>query len=219
MSDASDLIERMSVEEYDRMALHLGRYAMQVSHIYKWRTGNSYDLPGGHTVESIVVLAIEKAWLGERRWDKEKHPDFTKYLMDVIDSLLYHLATGKDNEMLTAEPESGTKDEQDWHTGSLKRNSEADWLVRRTATPEEELLEMEESERKEQAKDRAIGLLLEESRGDDELTYVIQAKLDGYDKAGEIAEVTGIDVQDVYNIMKRLNRKVAVVRRRLKDVA
>lgn len=219
MSDASDLIEQMSEEEFDKMVLHLGRYAMQVSHIYKWRTGNSYDLPGGHTVNSIVMLAIEKAWLGERRWDKEKQPDFKKYLMDVIDSLLNHLANSKDNEMLTTEPEPGTKDEPDWHTGSPKRNSGVDWLVRRTATPEEELLEKEASELEEQAKDRAIEMLLEESRDDEELTYVIQAKLDGYDKAGEIAEVTGIDVQDVYNIMKRLNRKVAVVRRRLKDAA
>lgn len=219
MSDASDLIERMSGEEYDRMVLHLGRYAAQVSNIYKWRTGNSYDLPGGHTVKSIVLLAIEKAWLGERQWDRGKQPDFKKYLMDVIDSLLNHLANSKDNEILTAEPEPGTKDEQDWQTGSPKRSSEMDWLVRRTVTPEEELLEKEESEREEQAKDRAIEMLLEESRGDDGLTCVIQAKLDGYDKAGEIAEVTGIDVQDVYNIMKRLNRKVAAVRQRIRDAA
>jgi hypothetical protein len=219
MSDASDLIERMSREEYDRLVLHLGRYAMQVSHIYKWRTGNSYDLPGGHTVESIVVLAIEKAWLGERHWDREKQPDFKKYLMDVIDSLLYHLATGKDNEMLTAEPEPGTKDEQDWHTGSPERRSDVDWLVRRTATPEEELLEQEAAEREERQRDHAIDMLMEEARGDEELTYVIQAKLDGFDKAGEIAEETGIEVRDVYNIMKRLNRKIAMVRRRLKDAA
>lgn len=219
MSDASDLIDGMGGKEFDRMVLHLGRYAMQVSNIYKWRTGDSYDLPSGHTVESIVFLAIEKAWLGERRWDREKQPDFKKYLMDVIDSLLYHVATGKDNEVLTAEPEPGTKDELDWHTGSPKRRSDVDWLVRRTATPEEEMLEQEETEREEQQKDRAIEMLLEESRDDEELTFIIQARLDGFDKVGEIAKETGIDVRDVYNIMKRLNRKMAIVQRRLKEAA
>lgn len=219
MNSARDLIDGMSAEDFDKLTLHLGRYAMQVSKIYKWRTGDSYDLPGGHTVESIVLLAIEKAWLGERNWDSEKQPDFKKYLMDVIDSLLYHLATGKDNELLTTEPEPGTDAEKQWHTGSPKRHWSTDWLVRKTATPEEELLEKEETTREAAEHDRAIEMLLEEADGDEELTYVIQAKLDDYDKAGEIAEVTGIDVRDVYNIMKRLNRKVAAVSRRLKDAA
>lgn len=219
MNDARDLLGGIGMEEFDLMVLHLGRYAMQVSNIYKWRTGGSYDLPGGHTVESVVFLAIERAWLGERQWDREKQPNFKKYLMDVIDSLLYHLATGKDNEILTTEPEPGTEDEKHWHTGSPKRHSEADWLVRENATPEEELLEKEEIERESRSRNRAIEMLLEESCGDDELTFVIQAMLDGYDKPGEIAEVTGIDIRDVYNITKRLNRKVTAVRRRLRDAA
>jgi hypothetical protein len=219
MNNARDLIDGMTAEEYELLTLHLGRYAMRVSKIYRWRTGNSHDLPGGHTTESIVLEAIEKAWLGERNWDSEKQPDFKKYLMDVIDSLLYHLATGKDNELLTPEPEPGTDDGEDWHTGSPKRHWRTDWLVRKAATPEEELLEKEETARETEARDHAIEMLMEEARGDEELTYVIQAMLDGYDKAGEIAGVTGIDVRDVYNIMKRLNRKVAAVSRRLKDAA
>ena len=218
-TDAGDLIGRMSKEEFDRLVLHLGNYALRESKRYYWRTGDSVELPGGETVESIVYLAIEKTITGERNWDSQKDPDFKKYLMDVIDSLLNHLATGKENTMLTAVPEVGSDDRKDWETGAAKRTAEADWLARQTATPEEELLEKEAAERDGQLRDRAIGALLESSKDDKELTFVIEAMLDGYDKPGEIANVTGIDIRDVYNVMKRLNRKIAVIRKQLREAA
>lgn len=213
MNAARDLIDGMGAAEFDRLVLHLGRYALQAARLYRWRTGGARDLPGGHTVESVVLLAVEKAWLGERRWDAGRQPDFRKYLMDVVDSLLYHLATGKDNELLTPEPAPGTAAARDWHAGSDGRDPSADWLARRAPTPEEELLGRE-------ARDdagRALALLFEEARGDDELTRVIRATLEGRERPGEIAEVTGISVRDVYNVMKRLNRKLAAVGRRLRE--
>jgi hypothetical protein len=217
MNDAHKLIEQMSKDEFDRLVLHLGRYVMraQAIHGYTWRTGSKKELAGGETVETIVYLAIEKAVSGDRRWDKEKDPDFKKYLMDVIDSLLYHLATGKDNTLLAAEPEMGSHEEKVWHTGSQERKPETDWMVRRPATPEAELLAKEEAERKQQERDRAIEMLLEESEGDDEVTSIIQAIRKGCDKSSEIAAATGIDIQNVYKATKRLDRKLAAVQKRL----
>ncbi|HYP28543.1 MAG TPA: hypothetical protein VE262_17660 [Blastocatellia bacterium] len=217
MNDAHKLIERMSRDEFDRLVLHLGRYAMQAqaTHGYTWRTGSKEELPGGETVETVVYLAIEKTLTGERRWDMGKDPDFKKYLMDVIDSLLYHLATGKDNTMLTAEPQPGSDDEKNWHTRSPESQPETDWLVRQAATPEIELLAREEGQGEQRARDKAIKMLLEEAEGDDEVTHIIQAMLDGYEKSSEIAAATGIDIKDVYKATKRLNRKIAAVRKRL----
>jgi hypothetical protein len=217
MNDARELIEQMSRDEFDRLVLHLGRYAMQAQaiHGYNWRTGSKKELSGGETVESLVYLAIEKTLTGERHWDKEKDPDFKKYLMDVIDSLLYHLATGKDNTMLTSVPEPGSDEEKNWHTGSPKREPAMDWLARQPATPEAELLARDEAEGKQRARDKAIDMLFEESKGDDEVTHIIQAMLDGCEKSREIADATGIDIQDVYKATKRLNRKILVVSKRL----
>lgn len=217
MNGAAELINNMTSEEYQRLVLGLTLYARRVAGGYRWRTSDPHELSGGHTVETIAAEAIAKAWLGERRWDETKQPDFKKYLRDVVDSLINHLANSKDNELVTKEPEAGTgsKDEQQWHTGSPQRKWQTDWMVRHPATPEEELLEHEEAEDATAQSDRMIVMLLEEAQGDEELTYFIQALLDGYEKSGEIAEVTGIAIRDVYNIRKRFDRKAAVVRQRL----
>ena len=221
MNDAHKLIEQMSRDEFDRLVLHLGHYAMlaQAIHSYIWRTGSKEELPGGETVETLVYLAIEKTLTGERRWYKEKEPDFKKYLMDVIDSLLYHLATGKENTMLVAVPEPGSGEEKTWHMGSQERKPETDWLVRRPPTPEAELLATQKAETEQRERDIAINMLLEESEGDDEVSQIIQAMLEGHEKSSEIAAATGIDIQSVYKATKRLNRKIAMVRKRFVEEA
>ena len=216
-NEARKVLEGMSGDEFDRLVLHLGSYTLGETNRLQWRTGSAVDLPGGETVESIVYQAIEKAWAGERNWNPEQDPDFKKYLMDVIDSLVNHLFDSTDNKMFTTEPAEGSDDRRVWEGASRKHECKhergADWMARQSASPEDLLLEKEEAERKRQG----IEMLLAESRGDEELTYVIQAMLDGYNKAGEIAQVTGIDVRDVYNIMKRLDRKVEAVRTQLEN--
>jgi hypothetical protein len=217
INEARKILEGMSSKEFDRLVLHLGRYTQRETDRLPWRTGSAVDLPGGETVESIVYQAIEKAWAGERNWNPEQDPDFKKYLMDVIDSLVSHLFTGTDNKMFTTEPAEGSDDRRAWEGASRqherKHERGADWMARRAASPEDLLLEKEEAARRRQG----IELLLAESRDDEELTYVIQAMLDGHNKAGEIAKATGIEVRDVYNIMKRLDRKVEAVRKQLQN--
>jgi len=217
INEARKVLEGMSSKEFDRLVLHLGRYTQRETNRLPWRTGSAVDLPDGETVESIVYQAIEKAWAGERNWNPEQDPDFKKYLMDVIDSLVSHLFTSTDNKMFTTEPAEGSDDRRVWEGASAKHERKhergADWMARQSASPEELLIEKEEVEQRRQG----IELLLAEARGDEELTYVIQAMLDGYNKAGEIAKVTGIEVRDVYNIMKRLDRKVEAVRKQLQN--
>ncbi|MDQ3816272.1 MAG: hypothetical protein M3362_01110 [Acidobacteriota bacterium] len=216
-NEARKVLEGMSSKEFDRLVLHLGRYTLRETNRLQWRTGSAVDLPGGETVESIVYQAIEKVWAGERNWNPEQNPDFKKYLMDVIDSLVNHLFDSTDNKMFATEPVEGSDDRRVWDGASAKHERKhersADWMARQSATPEDLMLEKEEAERRNQG----IEVLLAESRGDEELTYVIQAMLDGYNKAGEIAKVTGIDIRDVYNVMKRLDRKVEAVRKQLQN--
>jgi hypothetical protein len=49
------------------------------------------------------------------------------------------------------------------------------------------------------------------------LTKIVGAMLKGCDHCGEIADAVGIEVKEVYNAMKRLDRRVASVSRRLVD--
>lgn len=219
INEARRILEEMSNDEFDRLVLHLSRYTLRETSRLQlgWRTGSAVDLPGGETYESIVYQAIEKAWAGERNWNPEQEPVFKNYLMNVIDSLVSHLFTGKDNTMFRMEPAEGSDDMRAWEGASRqherKHERGADWMVRQPVSPEEVLLEKEDAERRR----RGIEMLLDESRDDEELIYVIQAMLDGYDKASEIAQVTGIEVRDVYNAMKRLDRKVEAVRKQLQN--
>ena len=208
MDEARDLIGRMPEDELEKMILQLSYYACRVSSSYRWRIKEKYALPNGETVNSIVSLAFQKVFSGERRWNPAQHPDFMNFMRDVIDSLINHLAWGKDNTSLSPVPAEGSEDYLAWHTGS-KNAAPAEWLARSEATPERALIEKEWQVQKEEA----IRLLLEECAGDPMLSKVVAAMLEGYDQCREIAEVAGIDVREVYNAMKRLDRKIASVSR------
>jgi hypothetical protein len=209
MNQARDLLGRMLDDELERMILELGYYALKVRHEYRWRTKEKEALPKGETVNSVVSLALEKVLSGERRWNPAQQPDFMKFMRDVIDSLMNHLARGKDNVLLTSAPDEDS--EGDWHTGSEKAAHDTEWLARSEATPEQTIIDKESQAQM----DEAIRALLEECAGDQVLTKIINAMLEGYDQCGEIARVVGIEVKDVYNAMKRLDRKIASVSRRV----
>jgi hypothetical protein len=63
--------------------------------------------------------------------------------------------------------------------------------------------------------DRALGLLLDECSDDPVLMAVLEAMMDGYDKPAEISEHKGIPVKDVYNAIKKLDRRLEIVRKRM----
>ena|SRR5262245_8728732 len=211
MNQARDLLERMSDDEQEKMILELGYYASKVRNEYQWRTKDRESLPKGETINSVVSLALEKVFAGERRWNPAQQPEFMKFMRDVIDSLINHLARSKDNALLTPAPEKGSDDEQGWHTGSEKARHNTEWLARNEVTPEQALLDKE----LQRQKDKAIRILLEECAADQSLTRIVGAMLEGRDQCGEIADVVGIEVKEVYNAMKRLDRKIASVSRRM----
>jgi len=211
---ARDVLAWMSEEELAELILRLGRYALRESNRLRWRTGDSVELPGGETVDSIVSLALEKTLLGERQWNPETHPKLQEYLMDVIDSLLNHLATGRDNSLFTQAPSpDGTVNETN-KSRSDTVEQEVEWLTRSEVSPETLLLQQEE----EELKDRALELLREECEGDPLLLRIIEVMLQGNEKAAQIAAAAGLDVTDVYNAMKRLGRKAARVSLRISEL-
>lgn len=209
MSDnpARDLLARMDGEDLEKMILHLGRYALGASSRLHWRTGSATALPGGETAESVVSLAFEKVLAGERRWDPEADPDIKRYLMDVIDSLLSHLATGGDNRVLLSLPTVGDG-ESEARPASTVEAARGVLAKASVDSPEESLLRKADEERER----NAINLLLDEAKDDPELTFVIRAILDGHGRPAEIAAVTGMGIRKVYNAMKRLDRKIERVR-------
>src|SRR5262245_60748681 len=151
MNNARDLLERTPEDELEKMILELGCYAVRVRNEYRWRTSDREALPKGETIKSVVSLALEKVLAGERRWNPEKQPDFMRFMRDVIDSLINHLARSKDNALLTPVPEKSSEDEKDWRAGSGKAEHNTRWLARNEMTPEQALLDKELQRQKDKA--------------------------------------------------------------------
>jgi hypothetical protein len=212
-SKTYEALSRISDEEWRIIALDLERYALGVSRSLRWRTHNPEELPGAETIGSIVSKAIEKLFSADRHWDPEQHPDITKYLRDVIDSLLNHLAESPENRLLTPAPDADSPDAPAWETGSAKRDPAADWLIPERPSPEAVLLRQEQVA----TEDQALGLLIDECADDEILIKVLEAMLDGAETPAEISQLKGIPVTDVYNASKRLDRKLEVIRRRMAD--
>lgn len=211
--EAYEVVSRISDDEWRKIALELGRYALNVSRSLRWRTRNPVELPGGETVTSIVSKAIEKLFSGEREWDPHKEPDLKKHLRGVIDSLLNHLAESLDNTMVTVAPEPDSADFPAWESGSQKRDPSVDWLVPPDRSPEAAVVQQEQAA----LEDRALELLIDECADDPVLMSVLEAMMDGYEKPAEISEHKGIPVKEIYNAAKRMDRKLETVRRRLAE--
>jgi len=205
MRDAHQALARLSEADLGKMIKELGRYALSVSRSKpRWRTNDPINLPRGESVDSIVSLAFEKVLTGERAWNPAKEPDLEMYLMGVIDSLLSHLSRHKDNTAVIAMPE----------TSEHLNRGEGAWQAQPLADPETALL-VQEQKRYEA---RVVQLLLDTSQDDPVVAQIIRAMQAGHARAGDIAEVLGIAVTEVYNAMKRLDRKIVRTREQLHDV-
>lgn len=212
--EARARIEKLTEEEWAGLIKILGWYTLKESRRMFFRTGRGGEMPGGYDVEAVVNEAVTRVLEGRRLWEPKRDPDLKKYLMDVIDSILYHLATGKDNELLRAAGDAeGDGDDSHWEAGSKERRPEREWLSRGVLSAEAALIERERLGEEE----RVIRMLADECSADPVLTRVLRAMRDYDAEPAEISELNGIPVKDVYNAVKRLDRKVAVVRKRLSE--
>src|SRR5689334_18474189 len=185
-NEAHAALAQMSEEELTKMILRLGHYAIRECNRLRWRTGDSVELPGGETADSIVSLAFEKTLSGERHWDPQLRPDLQAYLMDVIDSLLNHLASGKENTLFTV-----AHDVTEIERGGGSSQQRAEWLARVDISPDVRLIKQEEQELHE----LALKLLWKESESDPILVRILEAILDGNDKPEHIAAATGLNIR------------------------
>jgi hypothetical protein len=204
----------------------LTSYARNRSNNLGWRTESSEELPGGETPASIVSKAIKMVLRGARenipdeaqgvkagirRWNPRKDPDLKKYLMDVIKSILNHLAESEENSIFQRTPEGGKA--APWEEKLKTPTADREWLGRAGASPEEILLQKEAADLHE----RALEMLVEEARDDEILSRIIKSMRGGNREAAEISKDTGISAKQVYNATKRLDRKTAAVRRKLQQ--
>lgn len=207
-------LAQLSEDALQKMILELGRYALSVSRSKpRWRTESASELPRGETVDSIVSLAFEKVLTGERQWEPQKEPDLKRYLMGVIDSLLSHLARHRDNRVLTALPSPESNGSSGTSLPVRAASAPAPWHAQVLWEPEMALLQKEHHDHEEQVLQR----LMEAAQDDPLVAQIIQTMRQGHSKCGDIATVLGIAVTEVYNAMKRLDRKIVRVRQQVAE--
>jgi hypothetical protein len=180
-ADVQRVAEPMSDADWHRLAVQLGRYALQKSRRFYWRTGTSGELATGEVPESLVSKALVLWLTGRRRWNRAEYGDLQSFLMGVIDSLLSHAANGYDNRGL--EPDSG-------QVAVLR------------ATPETELLEKERAARTDQL---LVGIV-DHVRDDQIALQIIDAMRNGAATRRDIVKVTGRSSEEIDNGLKRLRR-------------
>ena len=212
MNEAHKMLVNETGEELKKLILNLGRYTAKKCKRYYWRTGNSLELPQGETFDSIVSKALIRIIRENdrgRRWNPDKHPNFTKYMMGVIDSILYHLAKNSDNRFFKSMPEG--IEIANFEISSVTNSKgakviEANWLQHRNLSPEEILIRANNALQAENTLNR----LKVKIKGDIELEKIVAAIEDGCEKSNdkEIEKVTGIDIKTVRSAKKRLERRI-----------
>jgi hypothetical protein len=222
----AEALRRVTHDEWAVMIKVLTLYAKNRSRRLGWRTENTDELPGGETAASIVSKAIVMVYRGAleeqpdegqgvkaglRRWDPVKDPSLKKYLMDVIKSILNHLAEGDENRIFRRVPVDERS--RDWEGELTRPTADREWLARGAETPEEILLRKEETALRIQALD-----VLQDEVSDDDILYrVVISMRAGKRGPADISEDTGIPAKQVYNAAKRLDRKGAAVRMKLRQ--
>jgi hypothetical protein len=154
-----------------------------------WRglaCGKGGKPPGAVGPDDMAAGSITDFLEGRRTWNKNAEPDFLRFLMDVVDSKVNHLAERLENRV-TRESETGTADHA------------AERLVRPSPAADVLLMEKEAIVRLKTAMIDGIGR-------DDVAGKVFECLDADITKPSEMAEVLGIPIADVNNAQKRLRR-------------
>jgi hypothetical protein len=180
-ADVDHVLAALSDWDWQRLTVQLGRYALQRSRRFYWRTGSAGDLPYGEVTESLVSKALILWMTGRRRWNPAEYPDLQSFLMSVIDSLLSHAASGFDNRGLS---------------------TDAGHIAVLHTTPESDLLAKERTD----AADRLLADVIAHTRDDAIAGQIIDAMRDGATTRRDIVKATGRTTEEIDNGLKRLRR-------------
>jgi len=183
------VLDLLEAADWKDIILKLTRYALWKASRYTWRSGNPRQLIGGKTPEDIALEAVEKVWSGVRAWNPDKHPDLLRHLMGIVDSDLNHLIHSLEFKKTYNIPDSAIIDEAD-----------------KKGNAEEEMISRESAEYEEQVKTKFYEMV----KGDEDLEMLLICFEEGIEKAEEIAAETKWDKQKVYNLKRKLSRKIAL---------
>jgi len=164
--------------------------ALRVQHLFirrGWRKKGSFKSPRGVGVEDVVSEAITLAISGKRKWDREKCPDFGEFLNMVVWSITGHLKDGVSLEDIAE------LSEDDCSSVGVGGRSGP------TEPPEIAI--------SEETKDMLWGVAASDFADDPVSMKVFECIMAGIWRPRDVADLTGLSVEDVNKARKRMKRK------------
>lgn len=173
---------------------------------YKWRGGIS--LPKGNDIKDLVYVVVKKLYSGERTWNPARVPLESWLRLNIrseMNNLFKSLYT-KSGQLREVSLEVKDSDGSRRPIDNQVVAGEA--FEHKTANPEEILIEKEA-----RAMHRAsIEALYAAIEGDDLLENIFLEILDGCERKPRLlAEKLGVARKEVYNALKRLDRRVEAI--------
>ena len=191
----STIIEKLEKEDWDTVLPRVFKYAISRAKIFKW-LGDEIEPEA--LVNEAIARAYGKGTGGSfRNWNQEACPDLASFLNGIIRSMTSHMAEHEKefpSESLYYENGSA-KDKK------ILKSCDGNTELTKPQTPEDEIIEKENLQ-------ALISKLDNIAKEDEDLGLVILCIEDGVSDPRNIATATGFDRDKVYNLLKRLRRKL-----------
>jgi DNA-directed RNA polymerase specialized sigma24 family protein len=197
--DVRDALEAVGDDGWKAIISRLVHYALLRTHRLRWKTPTG-TLAQGKEAADLAMEAIAQVWQGERAWDPETQPDLLHFLEGIVDSRLSHLVASPDHQKRQlATVATGEGGEQDPLAG----------LPDPDPTPEGALVEAEDVRR---AQEQAAQVR-QAVQGEEDLELVLLGIEEGQ-KPMEIANDLGLSRDEVYQLIRKIKRRVDGVMKR-----
>lgn len=191
--------KQLEEADWKEIGAKLAAYAVWRARNFAWRTGNAHALAKGWEPEDVAKEAIRRAWEG--KWDPDRGPLFP-FLKMVVDGLMINLAESKDNEVQKRIALKSDGDEN-WDAAEYgARHNDGAGLLSDSNFREEA-----SGETTPHSAETKVARLFAAVEGDQKLTEVLEAVMEGYETPRELAERLGTERADIYNRLKRLRRR------------
>jgi DNA-directed RNA polymerase specialized sigma24 family protein len=198
---ATKLKRELDAIDWEAFTPVLIAVAINHSKRYRWNSGGADLLGEGNTPQDIAQRVIQKAYSGKR--SKPPDMDVKQWLVGQIRSEISNLFEKHSHQKeFSVLPSWDDEDEEDLQD-HYEHNSIPDGIFSQSAplTPEQEIL------KKEYIKQRSDAIF-GATKGDPELEELVEAILRIGTKPKELAEVLNKPVTDIYNLLRRLQRRV-----------
>ena len=188
MAGIAELTKEQLQEYLERLAL----YALRKFRFLGWAAKHTDCAgPGGKGPEDIASEVITKVLNGNRSYNPEKYPLFLDFLTSIVDSRISHLANSFERKKMVPLP----------ITTNEQGDCEEIEFEGKEATPAKICVHKDIAE-------KVKIILAEEFKDDPVVNGLLECLGADIKKPAEIAELLEIDIKEIYNAQKRLQRAI-----------